>query len=99
MNFVLFEQDSPIIDFYPSNFKIDLNGKKYAWQGVALLPFVEEKRLWAALETVYPDLTEEESKEHSNLLVRTSVRGSVHDKSLKDASQCLSVCLLWIGLR
>ncbi|KAI0223306.1 5'-3' exoribonuclease 2 [Lamellibrachia satsuma] len=49
--------DSTIIDFYPTNFKIDLNGKKYAWQGVALLPFVDEKRLRKALEDVYPDLT------------------------------------------
>ncbi|XP_052767094.1 5'-3' exoribonuclease 2-like isoform X2 [Mya arenaria] len=53
---------SPIIDFYPVNFKIDLNGKKYAWQGVALLPFVDEIRLWKALESVYPDLTEAEVK-------------------------------------
>jgi 5'-3' exonuclease len=34
--------------------------KKYAWQGVALLPFVDEKRLLGALESVYPDLTPEE---------------------------------------
>ncbi|XP_045174947.2 5'-3' exoribonuclease 2-like isoform X2 [Mercenaria mercenaria] len=54
--------ESPIIDFYPINFKIDLNGKKYAWQGVALLPFVDEKRLWKALDTVYPDLTDAEIK-------------------------------------
>lgn len=36
------DADGPIIDFYPEDFKIDLNGKKYAWQGVALLPFVDE---------------------------------------------------------
>ncbi|CAF4345514.1 unnamed protein product, partial [Rotaria magnacalcarata] len=29
------EKESPIIDFYPLNFGIDLNGKRYEWQGVA----------------------------------------------------------------
>ncbi|XP_047138375.1 5'-3' exoribonuclease 2 isoform X1 [Hydra vulgaris] len=52
--------DSPIIDFYPTDFKIDLNGKKFAWQGVALLPFVDEKRLHRTLVSVYNDLTEDE---------------------------------------
>ncbi|XP_048259191.1 5'-3' exoribonuclease 2-like [Haliotis rufescens] len=56
------EPESPIIDFYPTDFKIDLNGKKYAWQGVALLPFVDEKRLKEALKSVYPDLSEAERK-------------------------------------
>ncbi|XP_064599809.1 5'-3' exoribonuclease 2-like, partial [Liolophura sinensis] len=56
------DPESPIIDFYPVDFKIDLNGKKYAWQGVALLPFVDEKRLKDALQSVYPDLTEDEKK-------------------------------------
>ena len=62
-NFTYTLQESSIIDFYPTNFKIDLNGKKYAWQGVALLPFVEEKRLWEALAPVYNDLTEEEGND------------------------------------
>lgn len=43
------------------DFKIDLNGKKFAWQGVALLPFVDETRLHKALEPYYEFLTDEES--------------------------------------
>ncbi|XP_049959771.1 5'-3' exoribonuclease 2 homolog [Schistocerca serialis cubense] len=56
------DPDSNIIDFYPEDFKIDLNGKKFAWQGVALLPFVDETRLFAALEPYYSCLTAEEIK-------------------------------------
>ncbi|TSP57651.1 5'-3' exoribonuclease 2 [Bagarius yarrelli] len=59
------DPDSPIIDFYPEDFAIDLNGKKYAWQGVALLPFVDERRLRAALENVYPDLSPDEVRRNS----------------------------------
>ncbi|XP_053613482.1 5'-3' exoribonuclease 2 homolog [Plodia interpunctella] len=61
---------SPIIDFYPTDFKIDLNGKKFAWQGVALLPFVDESRLFKALEPYYSDLTQAE--------IQRNIRG--HDR-------------------
>ncbi|KAG8629244.1 hypothetical protein KVT40_003109 [Elsinoe batatas] len=54
------EPDSDIVDFYPEDFEIDLNGKKFAWQGVALLPFIDEKRLLAAMATKYPGLTDDE---------------------------------------
>ena len=54
------DPNSPIIDFYPEDFPLDLNGKKFAWQGVILLPFIDERRLLDAMETVYPLLTEEE---------------------------------------
>ncbi|CAD5206912.1 unnamed protein product [Bursaphelenchus okinawaensis] len=53
-------KDSPIVDFYPRDFQIDLNGKKFAWQGVALLPFVDEKLLLETLKDFYHELSEEE---------------------------------------
>ena len=53
------DEDSEIIDFYPEEFPIDLNGKKFAWQGVALLPFIDPKRLLSAMEKRYPLLPPE----------------------------------------
>jgi len=48
---LMLKEDSDIIDFYPENFEIDLNGKKMAWQGVALLPFIDMPRLLNAMKT------------------------------------------------
>ena len=52
---------SPIIDFYPIDFANDLNGKKYSWQAIALLPFIDAKRLRNALQPLKETLTEEEA--------------------------------------
>ncbi|KAK9364228.1 XRN 5'-3' exonuclease N-terminus-domain-containing protein [Lipomyces starkeyi] len=54
------DEESEIIDFYPENFPIDMNGKKMAWQGVALLPFIDEIRLLKAVGERYELLTQEE---------------------------------------
>lgn len=59
------DPESPIIDFYPTNFKIDMNGKKQAYLGIALLPFIDEARLFKALETVYSNLNETEINRNS----------------------------------
>ncbi|KAL9599204.1 MAG: hypothetical protein Q9219_003985 [cf. Caloplaca sp. 3 TL-2023] len=55
------DEDSEILDFYPTEFPLDLNGKKFAWQGVALLPFIDEKRLLDAMAKRYPLLSPEDA--------------------------------------
>lgn len=34
--------DSPIIEYYPPDFKTDLNGKQQEWEAVVLIPFIDE---------------------------------------------------------
>ncbi|CEH14476.1 5-3 exoribonuclease 2 [Ceraceosorus bombacis] len=62
---LMLEEDSEIIDFYPKTFAIDMNGKKMEWQGVAILPFIDEKRLLTALNRLYPRLTPDEVRRNA----------------------------------
>jgi 5'-3' exoribonuclease 2 len=57
--------ESPIIDFFPEEFPIDLCGKRFIWQGVALLPFIDSNRLLKELVPLYNRLTEQEKKRNS----------------------------------
>lgn len=65
LHHLMLDSDSPIIDFYPSEFHIDMNGKKMLWQGVALLPFIDETRLLEAIEPNLPKLSEEEKRRNA----------------------------------
>jgi len=42
---LMIQDNSPISNFYPENFQIDMNGKKNVWEGIVLLPFIEQKKL------------------------------------------------------
>ncbi|XP_040830671.1 5'-3' exoribonuclease 1 isoform X4 [Ochotona curzoniae] len=64
-------EDSPIIEYYPPDFKTDLNGKQQEWEAVVLIPFIDEKRLLEAMEACNHSLKKEERKrnQHSECLM------------------------------
>ncbi|XP_032239667.2 5'-3' exoribonuclease 1 isoform X2 [Nematostella vectensis] len=64
-NLMIMEQ-SPIIDYYPLNFKTDLNGKQQEWEAVVLIPFIDEKRLLEAMKPLYRQLTKEEKTRNTH---------------------------------
>lgn len=51
------EKESPIKHLYPTDFKLDKNGKRMLWQAVVLLPFMDEKDLLKALSGLDKQLT------------------------------------------
>ncbi|XP_042734269.1 5'-3' exoribonuclease 1 isoform X1 [Lagopus leucura] len=59
---LMVSQDSPIIEYYPLDFKTDLNGKQQEWEAVVLIPFIDEKRLLEAMESCNKCLKEEEKQ-------------------------------------
>ncbi|GAO17756.1 hypothetical protein UVI_02033570 [Ustilaginoidea virens] len=79
------ENDSEIIDFYPEEFEIDLNGKKMSWQGVALLPFIDMSRLLTAVQSKYPLLTPAEAARNApgrDVLILSDNNESLYDDIL-----------------
>lgn len=38
-------EESPIIEYYPTEFKTDLNEKQQEWEAVVLIPFINEVKI------------------------------------------------------
>jgi 5'-3' exoribonuclease 1 len=53
-------EKSPILDFYPRDFELDLNGKKMDWEAVVKIPFIDERRLLDAMAPKNELLSEDE---------------------------------------
>ncbi len=65
------DENSPIADFYPIEFKYDPNGKEQRWLWIALLPFIDEKRLLKVtreLESQFSTEALERNELHPDLL-------------------------------
>ncbi|KAG8855861.1 5'-3' exoribonuclease 2 [Tulasnella sp. 330] len=73
---LMLEATSPIIEFYPTEFEIDMNGQTATWKGISLLPFIDEARLLEAMKPLYPKLSKEEA--HRNTWGSGSLFTSEH---------------------
>ncbi|EDO06179.1 XRN 5'-3' exonuclease N-terminus family protein [Babesia bovis T2Bo] len=65
------DTDSPIADFYPIKFDEDPNGKRYKYQWVALLPFIDEKKLLnlvIPIEAILPKELQDRNSEKKDML-------------------------------
>ncbi|KAJ3538611.1 hypothetical protein NM688_g6492 [Phlebia brevispora] len=62
---LMYDDNSPILDFYPTEFEQDLNGKKQDWEAIVKIPFIEEARLLKAMASREHRLTEEEKRRNS----------------------------------
>jgi 5'-3' exonuclease len=59
---------SPIRDFYPEEFQIDIDGVRVPWGGVTIIPFVDEKLLVSTIDAVISrqgTMTEKERRRNS----------------------------------
>ncbi|KAK7819626.1 5'-3' exoribonuclease 4, partial [Quercus suber] len=78
---------SPLSDFYPTDFELDMNGKHFSWQAVCKLPFIDESRLLSEISKVEHTLTDEERSRNSFSLDVLFVHAS-HPLTVKILAFC-----------
>ncbi|TDH66355.1 hypothetical protein CCR75_001716 [Bremia lactucae] len=66
--FLMISPLSPIKHFYPETFAIDMEGKRNAWEGVNLLPFIDVALLKQAIAQYCPDSELTEAERQRNKL-------------------------------
>lgn len=62
---LMISPDSPLKDFYPKSFMVDMNGKRWSWEATVLLPFFDAKRLQQAAKPITNELTPSELERNS----------------------------------
>ncbi|WVQ81858.1 hypothetical protein IAT38_003985 [Cryptococcus sp. DSM 104549] len=79
---LMYEETSPIIDFYPHDFELDMNGKKQDWEAVVKIPFIDQDRLLRAMAAREVRLTPEEQVRNRGNVLSTQF---VYDGDVEDS--------------
>ncbi|KAL2984453.1 hypothetical protein AAZX31_12G088900 [Glycine max] len=73
---LMLDEQSRIFDFYPQDFEVDTEGKRFMWQGICILSWIDDKRLVAETRELKNELSENEAIRNSvkadSLLVRSA---------------------------
>ena len=76
--------------FYPESFAVDMNGKRWPWEAVTLLPFIDSKKLIEASRTLIDEskLSEEEKElnKFGNTHIITRDGDSIHMEPIEQSS-------------
>lgn len=62
LRFLSTSEHSPIIDLYPVDFEVDLEGKKQEYEGTVILPHINVERLRTEFKKVLPTLSDTDLK-------------------------------------
>lgn len=64
MKSLMIDPHSPVADFYPPDFDVDMNGKRNDWEAIIIVPFINEQRLLQHVAAIDADsaLTREEKE-------------------------------------
>jgi 5'-3' exoribonuclease 1 len=102
--YLMTDPTSPLIEFYPIEFRIDQDGKKNPWEAVVLLPFIDESKLFAA-EAIYcpvNKLTADETRRNQFGKILCFAYDPNHTETypscnpliqLPDIPSCQSICM------
>ncbi|KAG1852740.1 exonuclease II [Suillus subluteus] len=85
---LMYDPNSPILDFYPLEFEQDLNGKKQEWEAIVKIPFIDEQRLLRAMKSREHMLTPDERRRNgfgtSTKFLFNPEESTVYPSSLPD---------------
>ncbi len=64
----LYNEDSEIADLYPKEFAIDLNGRTLPWEGINLIPFIDQHRILEAVGKIDESGFSERERERNTIV-------------------------------